>query len=98
MLHLPVYNDVNPNTPRSLALSERLDGFAEIIAGLSERRGSLRGATLLFLRQLALNATIATRPVPKAPSPSWVRAGATDSNMTIAPAVQCASNNAPSRH
>ena len=37
MLHLPVYSDANPNVARALALSERLDGFAEIIAGLSER-------------------------------------------------------------
>jgi len=37
MLHLPVYSDANPNVARALALAERLDGFAEIIAGLSER-------------------------------------------------------------
>jgi NADPH-dependent glutamate synthase beta subunit-like oxidoreductase len=36
MLHLPVYSDANPNTPRSLTPSERLGGFAEIIAGFSE--------------------------------------------------------------
>ena len=36
MLHLPVYSDADPNIARALAPSERLDGFAEIIAGLSE--------------------------------------------------------------
>jgi NADPH-dependent glutamate synthase beta subunit-like oxidoreductase len=36
MLHLPVYSDAEPNTPRGLSLSERLGGFAEIIAGLNE--------------------------------------------------------------
>jgi formate dehydrogenase beta subunit len=37
MLHLPVYSDADPNAPRALALSERLNGFVEIIAGLSEQ-------------------------------------------------------------
>ena len=36
MLHLPVYSDADPNIARALAPSERLDGFAEIIAGLGE--------------------------------------------------------------
>src|ERR1017187_5540952 len=36
MLHLPVYSDAEPNTPRALSPSERLGGFAEIIAGLNE--------------------------------------------------------------
>ncbi len=36
MLHLPVYADADPNPQRTLAAAERLSGFAEIVAGLSE--------------------------------------------------------------
>jgi formate dehydrogenase (NADP+) beta subunit len=36
MLHLPVYSDADPRSQRTLALSERLSGFEEIVAGLSE--------------------------------------------------------------
>lgn len=36
MLELPVYSDAEPSAQPSLAVSERTDGFAEIVAGLSE--------------------------------------------------------------
>jgi Pyruvate/2-oxoacid:ferredoxin oxidoreductase delta subunit len=36
MLHLPVYSDADPSSQRTLALSERLSGFEEIVAGLTE--------------------------------------------------------------
>lgn len=36
MLHLPVYNDAAPHEGAELAAAKRVEGFAEIIAGLSE--------------------------------------------------------------
>lgn len=36
MLHLPVYADADPNPQRTLDAAERLAGFEEIVAGLSE--------------------------------------------------------------
>lgn len=36
MLHLPVYSDADPSPQQTRAAAERLDGFAEIVAGLSE--------------------------------------------------------------
>ena len=36
MLHLPVYSDAAPAVQRELAASARLEGFAEIVAGLAE--------------------------------------------------------------
>jgi len=36
MLHLPVYSDAEPGLQKTLAAAERLHGFAEIVAGLSE--------------------------------------------------------------
>ncbi|MDP1730738.1 MAG: NAD(P)-binding protein [Devosia sp.] len=37
MLHLPVYADADPTPQKTLAAAERLAGFEEIVAGLSER-------------------------------------------------------------
>jgi formate dehydrogenase (NADP+) beta subunit len=37
MLHLPVYSDADPNPQKTLAAAERITGFEEIVAGLSER-------------------------------------------------------------
>jgi len=37
MLHLPVYSDADPNPQRTLAAAERISGFGEVVAGLSER-------------------------------------------------------------
>ncbi len=36
MLHLPVYSNADPSPQRTLALAERLSGFEEIVAGLTE--------------------------------------------------------------
>jgi formate dehydrogenase (NADP+) beta subunit len=36
MLHLPVFSDADPNPQRVLAAAERLTGFEEIVAGLSQ--------------------------------------------------------------
>ena len=37
MLHLPVYSDAEPSVQKSRALSNRLSGFEEVIAGLAEK-------------------------------------------------------------
>lgn len=37
MLHLPVYSDADPAEQRKLALTERVSGFEEVLAGLSEK-------------------------------------------------------------
>jgi len=36
MLHLPVYSDANPSGQESLAAAQRVAGFAEVVAGLTE--------------------------------------------------------------
>ena len=36
MLHLPVYSDAAPTAQRALAAAERVSGFEEVVAGLSE--------------------------------------------------------------
>ena len=36
MLHLPVYSDADPSPQRSLGTAERMTGFEEVVAGLSE--------------------------------------------------------------
>jgi formate dehydrogenase (NADP+) beta subunit len=36
MLHLPVYSDADPAAQRTLSVAERVSGFEEIVAGLSE--------------------------------------------------------------
>lgn len=38
MLHLPVFADANPHRPAMLSAAERLTGFEEIVAGLSEHQ------------------------------------------------------------
>ena len=52
MLHLPVYSDAEPSPQKTLAAAERVSGFEEVVAGLTEKAGALRGAALSFLRQL----------------------------------------------
>ncbi|HYA20979.1 MAG TPA: NAD(P)-binding protein [Burkholderiales bacterium] len=37
MLHLPVYSDADPIPQKSLALEERVHGFEEVVAGLTEK-------------------------------------------------------------
>jgi formate dehydrogenase beta subunit len=37
MLHLPVYSDAEPSVQKTRALSSRLSGFEEVIAGLAEK-------------------------------------------------------------
>jgi NADPH-dependent glutamate synthase beta subunit-like oxidoreductase len=37
MLHLPVYSDADPGAQRALSLAERVSGFEEVVAGLSEK-------------------------------------------------------------
>jgi formate dehydrogenase beta subunit len=37
MLHLPVYSDADPAAQRTLSIAERVSGFEEVLAGLSER-------------------------------------------------------------
>ncbi len=37
MLHLPVYSDADPAAQRAASLAERMRGFDEVIAGLSEK-------------------------------------------------------------
>lgn len=37
MLHLPVYSDADQTAQRTLAIAERVSGFEEVVAGLSER-------------------------------------------------------------
>ena len=37
MLHLPVYSDAEPRAQKTLALPERVSGFEEVVAGLSEK-------------------------------------------------------------
>lgn len=36
MLHLPVYSDADPHQQKELEVAKRVEGFAEIVAGLSE--------------------------------------------------------------
>ncbi len=38
MLHLPVYSDADPHEQSQLAARERLEGFAEIVAGLTDKQ------------------------------------------------------------
>lgn len=38
MLHLPVYSDADPSPRRRLAAAERMGGFGEIVAGVTERQ------------------------------------------------------------
>jgi len=38
MLHLPVYSDADPSAQASLAADERVGGFEEVVAGLSEQQ------------------------------------------------------------
>ncbi len=40
MLQLPVYSDAEPRAQKTLPAEERLDGFDEVVAGLSEREAS----------------------------------------------------------
>jgi len=37
MLHLPVYSDADPTAQQTLSLAERVSGFEEVVAGLSEK-------------------------------------------------------------
>jgi len=37
MLHLPVYTDANPTHARTIAVTERVSGFEEVVAGLTEK-------------------------------------------------------------
>lgn len=37
MLHLPVYSDADPGEQQRIALTERVKGFDEVVAGLSEK-------------------------------------------------------------
>jgi pyruvate-ferredoxin/flavodoxin oxidoreductase len=37
MLHLPVYSDADPSSQKILTMAERVRGFAEVVAGLSEK-------------------------------------------------------------
>jgi formate dehydrogenase beta subunit len=37
MLHLPVYSDADPSRQKTLAVAERMRGFAEVVAGLTEK-------------------------------------------------------------
>ena len=37
MLHLPVYSDADPTAQRTLSMAERVSGFEEVLAGLSEK-------------------------------------------------------------
>lgn len=37
MLHLPVYSDATPRRQQTLAMAERMSGFEEVVAGLSEK-------------------------------------------------------------
>lgn len=37
MLHLPVYSDADPSPQKSLAAAERVSGFEEVVAGLTEK-------------------------------------------------------------
>ena len=76
MLHLPVYSDADPSAQRALALSERMSGFEEVVAGLSEvRRATKRNAACPAAT--ASNAITALPLVRKTPSSSWGPAGAT---------------------
>lgn len=38
MLHLPVYSDAEPNPPKSLGAAERIGGFEEVVAGLTQQQ------------------------------------------------------------
>jgi formate dehydrogenase (NADP+) beta subunit len=38
MLHLPVYSDANPSAQRMLSAADRVSGFEEVVAGLSEKQ------------------------------------------------------------
>lgn len=37
MLHLPVFSDADPSAQKTLGLAERVSGFDEVVAGLSEK-------------------------------------------------------------
>ncbi len=52
MLHLPVFSDADPTAQRELPLAARTEGFAEVLAGLTETGGAPRGAALPQLWQL----------------------------------------------
>jgi Pyruvate/2-oxoacid:ferredoxin oxidoreductase delta subunit len=36
MLHLPVYSDAEPSSQKTLAAAQRVGGFEEVVAGLTE--------------------------------------------------------------
>jgi len=36
MLHLPVFSDADPNVQRTLAAAQRINGFEEVVVGLTE--------------------------------------------------------------
>ncbi|HUN47464.1 MAG TPA: NAD(P)-binding protein [Stellaceae bacterium] len=38
MLHLPVYSDADPHPQKMLEIAERVSGFEEVVAGLSEKQ------------------------------------------------------------
>ena len=38
MLHLPVYSDAEPSPQKTLATAERIGGFDEVIAGLTQKQ------------------------------------------------------------
>jgi NADPH-dependent glutamate synthase beta subunit-like oxidoreductase len=38
MLHLPVYSDADPSAQRTLPAAERVSGFEEVVAGLTEKQ------------------------------------------------------------
>jgi Pyruvate/2-oxoacid:ferredoxin oxidoreductase delta subunit len=38
MLHLPVYSDAEPSAQTALAAAERVQGFEEVISGLTEKQ------------------------------------------------------------
>ena len=94
MLHLPVFSDADPTAQRELPLAERTDGFDEVIAGLTEARGALRGAALPVLRQLLRVRQLLSPPAPKRRSSSSGPASAIATTMQNAPAARCASNSA----
>jgi formate dehydrogenase (NADP+) beta subunit len=66
MLRPPVFSEADPTAQKKLALAQRVSGFGEVVAGLSERDMKHSAACLAAI---ASNATIALPPVPSKRSP-----------------------------
>ena len=98
MLNLPVYTDAEPSPQKTLTTPERIGGFDEVIAGLTQKQA--RYEAQRCLAAIALNATTVMLPAPRMRSLNSVQAGAMSSFTPTARVVPSASSSAlatPSR-